>query len=33
VPAVLIGNVLGVAALSWLLMPWLTRWLDAWLRR
>jgi uncharacterized protein len=33
VPAVFIGNVLGVAALSWLLMPTLTRWLDPWLRR
>lgn len=33
VPAVFIGNVLGVAALSWLLMPSLTRWLDPWLRR
>jgi antibiotic biosynthesis monooxygenase (ABM) superfamily enzyme len=30
---VLIGNVLGVAILSWVLMPVLTRWLDGWLRR
>lgn len=30
---VLIGNVLGVAILSWLLMPVLTRLLDGWLRR
>ncbi len=30
---VLIGNVLGVAILSWLLMPRLTSALDSWLRR
>lgn len=30
---VLIGNVLGVAILSWVLMPSLTKWFDAWLRR
>jgi antibiotic biosynthesis monooxygenase (ABM) superfamily enzyme len=30
---VVIGNVLGVIALSWLLMPWLTRLFAAWLRR
>lgn len=33
VPAVFVGNAIGVAALSWLLMPSLTRWLDPWLRR
>ncbi len=32
VPAVLIGNVLGVAVLTWLVMPPLTRWLSEWLR-
>lgn len=31
--AVLIGNTLGVAALSWILMPRLTALLDSWLRR
>ncbi len=31
--AVLIGNALGVAILSWLLMPRLTAALDGWLRR
>ncbi len=31
--AVLIGNVAGVAILSWLLMPRLTSWFDRWLRR
>ncbi len=30
---VLIGNVLGVIALTWLLMPWLTRLFAGWLRR
>lgn len=30
---VLFGNVLGVIALSWVLMPFLTRVLDGWLRR
>lgn len=30
---VLIGNTLGVIALTWLLMPRLTRWLSGWLRR
>lgn len=30
---VLIGNVLGVVVLSWVLMPFLTRVLDDWLRR
>jgi antibiotic biosynthesis monooxygenase (ABM) superfamily enzyme len=29
--AVLVANVLGVAALSFFLMPIVTRWLDAWL--
>lgn len=31
--AVFIGNVGGVAILSWILMPALTRRFDAWLRR
>lgn len=30
---VLIGNIAGVAVLSWVLMPRLTTWLDRWLRR
>jgi uncharacterized protein len=30
---VVFGNVLGVIALSWVLMPFLTRILDGWLRR
>jgi antibiotic biosynthesis monooxygenase (ABM) superfamily enzyme len=30
---VLFGNVLGVIALSWALMPFLTGVLDGWLRR
>lgn len=33
VPAVFISNVLGIAVLTWLLMPFLTRVFDAWLRR
>ncbi len=33
VVGVLFGNVLGVAALTWLLMPRLTRWFSGWLRR
>lgn len=33
VPSVFISNVLGVAALTWLLMPWVTRLLGPWLRR
>ena len=33
VPAVLVGNVAGVAILSWLLMPWLTHLLGGWLRK
>lgn len=33
VPSVLFGNVVGVAILTWLLMPPLTRALDGWLRR
>ena len=31
--AVLVANVLGVAALSFFLMPIVTRWLDSWLSR
>lgn len=31
--AVLLGNVVGVAILSWVLMPMLTRRFDGWLRR
>jgi antibiotic biosynthesis monooxygenase (ABM) superfamily enzyme len=31
--AVLVGNVIGVATLSWILMPRLTELLDSWLRR
>jgi antibiotic biosynthesis monooxygenase (ABM) superfamily enzyme len=31
--AVLVANVLGVATLSFLLMPIVTRWLDGWLSR
>jgi antibiotic biosynthesis monooxygenase (ABM) superfamily enzyme len=30
---VLFGNAVGVVVLSWVLMPWLTRLLDGWLRR
>ena len=30
---VLVGNVFGVAILSWVLMPWLTHLLGDWLRR
>ena len=33
VVGVLIGNILGVMVLTWLLMPWLTRWFAGWLRR
>ncbi len=33
VPATFLGNAAGVAILTWLLMPWLTRLLDGWLRR
>jgi uncharacterized protein len=33
VPAVFVTNVAGVAILSWVLMPLLTRRLDGWLRR
>lgn len=33
VPAVLLGNVIGVTALTWVIMPRLTRWLEGWLRR
>ncbi len=32
-PGVFLGNALGVAILSWILMPWLTRLLEPWLRR
>jgi antibiotic biosynthesis monooxygenase (ABM) superfamily enzyme len=33
VVGVAFGNVLGVLALTWVLMPRLTRWFDGWLRR
>ncbi len=33
VPSVLLSNIVGVIILSWLLMPFLTRLLSAWLRR
>jgi hypothetical protein len=33
VPSVFVSNVLGVAALTWVLMPWVTRTFDRWLRR
>jgi antibiotic biosynthesis monooxygenase (ABM) superfamily enzyme len=33
VPSVFLGNVIGVAVLTWVLMPPLTQALDAWLRR
>jgi len=33
VAAVFVGNVIGVAALSFVLMPLLTRWLKPWLQR
>jgi uncharacterized protein len=33
VPAVLVNSAIGVAILSWVLMPRLTRWLAPWLRR
>lgn len=33
VPALFVSNVLGIAALTWLLMPVVTRVLDPWLRR
>lgn len=33
VPSVLVSNVVGILVLTWLLMPWLTRRLDRWLRR
>ena len=33
VPSVLLGNIVGVAVLTWLLMPPLTKALDGWLRR
>jgi antibiotic biosynthesis monooxygenase (ABM) superfamily enzyme len=31
--ATVIGNVIGIVVLTWVLMPRITRWLDAWLRR
>lgn len=33
VPALFVSNVLGIAALTWLLMPRLTKWLQPWLER
>lgn len=33
VPSVFLSNVLGVATLTWLLMPWITRTLRPWLQR
>lgn len=33
VPSVLLSNVLGVAALTWVMMPWVTRLLEPWLQR
>lgn len=33
VPSVFVSNVLGIAVLTWILMPWLTRLFDSWLRR
>jgi len=33
VPGVLLSNIVGVAILSWILMPWLTELLADWLRR
>jgi hypothetical protein len=33
VPGVIVGNVFGVAVLTWLLMPFITARLDHWLRR
>lgn len=33
VPAMFVANAVGVAVLTWLLMPPLTRWLGPWLRR
>lgn len=33
VPSVLGSNIVGIALLTWVLMPWLTRRLDPWLRR
>ncbi len=32
VPAVFVGNVIGIAILTWVLMPPLTRWLSRWLQ-
>ncbi len=33
VPSVALSNIVGVAILSWVLMPWLTQALASWLRR
>jgi uncharacterized protein len=33
VPALFVSNVIGIAILTWLLMPLVTRWLGDWLRR
>jgi uncharacterized protein len=33
VPALFVSNVLGIAVLTWLLMPLVTRWLSGWLSR
>lgn len=33
VPALFVSNVVGVALLTWLLMPLVTRWLSRWLQR
>lgn len=33
VPSVFVSNVIGIVVLTWLLMPFLTRVLDSWLRR
>ena len=33
VPSVLISNVLGVALLTWVMMPWVTKLLGPWLQR
>ncbi len=33
IPALFVSNVLGIAALTWLLMPRLTKWLQPWLER
>lgn len=33
VPALFVSNVVGIAALTWLLMPRLTKWIQPWLER